>query len=154
MISNGRVLTFCGLCESLTNLHYVLMLLMIFTVSISRDVYYLQIQALTERVISQGKKYEEISLKEEEKQFLHELQRRNLESHKESVEESRLNLDDDKRGQQKIVEKLYTGIQNLVDITKAEVSPLLLLLGKYLLFLQNELTIRGMLLLVQFLVLH
>lgn len=132
------VLTFCGLCESLTNLHYFLMLLMIFTsISISCDVYYLQIQALTERVISQGKKYEEISLKEEEKQFVHELQKRNLESHKESVEESRLNLDDDKRGQQKIVEKLYTGIQNLVDITKAEVSPLLLLLGKYLLFSQN-----------------
>lgn len=149
------VLTFCGLCESSTNLHYVLILLMIFTsMSISGDVYYLQIQALTERVISQGKKYEEISLKEEEKQFVHELQKRNLESHKESVEESRLNLDDDKRGQQKIVEKLYTGIQNLVDITKAEVSPLLLLLGKYLLFSQNELNIKGMLLLVQFLVLH
>lgn len=63
---------------------------------------------------------------------MHELQRRNLESHKESVEESRLNLEDDKRGQQKIVEKLYTGIQMLVDMTKAEVSPLLLLLGKYL----------------------
>lgn len=62
------------------------------------------------------------------------MQKRNLESHKESVEESRLNLEDDKRGQQKVVEKLYTGIQNLVDMTKAEVSPLLLLLGKYLWF--------------------
>lgn len=82
-------------------------------------------------MLEQEKTFGEKLSEQEQKVAHHEFQRDHLQALKNQMEERNLDNNDDIRTGLRLQEKLFVGIDRLVKITKADVSTLLLLLGKF-----------------------